>query len=45
MAVLRVGDGLILMSEQARFRRLCEAIGSALEGARRHRGRSPGQPA
>jgi AbrB family looped-hinge helix DNA binding protein len=32
MTVLRVGDGLILMPEQARFRALCEAIGSALEG-------------
>jgi bifunctional DNA-binding transcriptional regulator/antitoxin component of YhaV-PrlF toxin-antitoxin module len=31
MTVLRVGDGLILMPEQARFRALCEAINSALE--------------
>lgn len=34
MTVLRVGDGLILMPEQARFRALCEAISSALEGGR-----------
>ena len=33
MAVLRVGEGLILMPEQARFRTLCESISSALEGA------------
>lgn len=32
MTVLRVGDGLILMPEQARFSALCEAITSALEG-------------
>lgn len=33
VAVLRVGEGLILMPEQARFRALCESISSALEGA------------
>jgi AbrB family looped-hinge helix DNA binding protein len=32
MTVLRVGDGLILMPEQARFRALCEAVSAALEG-------------
>lgn len=32
MTVLRVGDGLVLMPEQARFRALCDAISSALEG-------------
>ena len=31
VAVLRVGDGLILIPEQTRFRRLCESIASALE--------------
>lgn len=33
VAVLRVGDGLILMPEQARFQRLCDSLASALEGA------------
>ncbi len=32
VAVLRVGDALILMPEQARFNALCESINSALEG-------------
>jgi len=32
-AVLRLGDGLILLPEQNRFDRLCEKIGSALAGA------------
>ena len=34
VAVLRIGDGLILIPEQIRFRRLCESISSAL--ASRH---------
>ncbi|MGH9899388.1 MAG: AbrB/MazE/SpoVT family DNA-binding domain-containing protein, partial [Pyrinomonadaceae bacterium] len=32
--VLRVGDGLILMPEQARFQHLCDSLASALEGSR-----------
>jgi AbrB family looped-hinge helix DNA binding protein len=32
-AVLRLGDGLILLPEQKRFDRLCEEIGSALTRA------------
>jgi AbrB family looped-hinge helix DNA binding protein len=32
VAVLRVGDALILMPEQARFNSLCDSISSALEG-------------
>jgi AbrB family looped-hinge helix DNA binding protein len=32
-AVLRMGDGLILLPEQQRFDRLCEQIGSALTTA------------
>jgi AbrB family looped-hinge helix DNA binding protein len=32
VAVLRVGDALILMPEQTRFNALCESISSALEG-------------
>ena len=32
VAVLRVGDALILMPEQARFNALCDSISSALEG-------------
>jgi AbrB family looped-hinge helix DNA binding protein len=31
VAVLRVGDGLILMPEQTRFDELCNSIASALE--------------
>ena len=31
LAVLRIGDGLILIPEQARFRCLCESIASVLE--------------
>lgn len=31
VAVLRIGDGLILIPEQSRFRRLCESIASVLE--------------
>jgi AbrB family looped-hinge helix DNA binding protein len=31
VAVLRVGDGLILMPEQARFNEMCDSIASALE--------------
>lgn len=31
IAVLRVGDGLILMPEQARFNQLCDSIAAALE--------------
>lgn len=31
VAVLRVGDALILMPEQARFNALCDSISSALE--------------
>jgi len=33
VAVLRVGEGLILMPEQARFQHLCDSLASALEGA------------
>ena len=33
VAVLRVGDGLILMPEHARFNQLCDSISAALEGA------------
>src|SRR6266436_1035051 len=29
-AVLRLGDGLVLLPEQQRFERLCEQVGSAL---------------
>jgi AbrB family looped-hinge helix DNA binding protein len=32
-AVLRLGDGLILLPEQQRFEQLCERVGSALRGA------------
>ena len=32
-AVLRLGDGLVLLPEQQRFEHLCEQIGSALTGA------------
>jgi AbrB family looped-hinge helix DNA binding protein len=32
-AVLRLGDGLVLLPEQKRFERLCEQIGAALIGA------------
>ncbi len=32
-AVLRLGDGLVLLPEQQRFERLCEQVGSALTGA------------
>lgn len=32
VTVLRVGDGLILMPEQARFQHLCDALASAFEG-------------
>jgi AbrB family looped-hinge helix DNA binding protein len=32
-AVLRLGDGLILLPEQQRFQRLCARIGSALTNA------------
>jgi AbrB family looped-hinge helix DNA binding protein len=32
-AVLRLGDGLVLLPEQQRFERLCEQMGSALTGA------------
>ena len=32
-AVLRLGDGLILLPEQQRFERLCDRIGSALTAA------------
>ena len=31
-AVLRLGDGLVLLPEQQRFEHLCEQIGSALTG-------------
>lgn len=31
-AVLRLGDGLVLLPEQQRFERLCEQISSALSG-------------
>jgi AbrB family looped-hinge helix DNA binding protein len=33
VAVLRVGDGLILMPEHTRFNHLCDSISAALEGA------------
>ena len=33
VAVLRVGDGLILMPEQTRFDELCNSIASALEAS------------
>ncbi len=33
VAVLRVGDGLILMPEQTRFQKLCDSLAAALEGA------------
>jgi len=32
-AVLRLGDGLVLLPEQQRFERLCEQVSSALAGA------------
>ena len=32
-AVLRLGDGLVLLPEQQRFERLSEQVGSALTGA------------
>jgi len=32
-AVLRLGDGLILLPEQRRFERLCEQVRSSLTGA------------
>jgi len=32
-AVLRLGDGLILLPEQRRFERLCERVGSSLTAA------------
>jgi AbrB family looped-hinge helix DNA binding protein len=32
-AVLRLGDGLVLLPEQQRFDRLCEQVSSALTGA------------
>ena len=32
-AVLRLGDGLVLLPEQQRFERLCEEIGQALSRA------------
>jgi AbrB family looped-hinge helix DNA binding protein len=32
-AVLRLGDGLVLLPEQQRFEHLCEQVGSALTGA------------
>ena len=32
-AVLRLGDGLVLLPEQQRFEHLCERVGSALAGA------------
>ena len=32
-AVLRLGDGLILLPEQQRFQQLCERVSSALSGA------------
>ena len=32
-AVLRLGDGLVLLPEQHRFERLCEQVSSALAGA------------
>ena len=33
IAVLRVGQGLILLPEQTRFERLCDQVASTLEGA------------
>jgi AbrB family looped-hinge helix DNA binding protein len=33
VAVLRLGDGLILLPEQHRFERLCERVSSILTGA------------
>jgi AbrB family looped-hinge helix DNA binding protein len=32
-AVLRIGDGLILLPEQHRFEQLCQRVGAALSGA------------
>jgi AbrB family looped-hinge helix DNA binding protein len=32
-AVLRLGDGLVLLPEQQRFERLCEQVGAALTNA------------
>jgi AbrB family looped-hinge helix DNA binding protein len=32
-AVLRIGDGLILLPEQRRFEQLCQRLGAALSGA------------
>ena len=32
-AVLRLGDGLILLPEQQRFERLCQQVGSSLSSA------------
>jgi len=32
-AVLRLGDGLVLLPEQQHFEHLCEQVGSALTGA------------
>jgi AbrB family looped-hinge helix DNA binding protein len=32
-AVLRLGDGLVLLPEQQRFEHFCERVGSALTGA------------
>src|SRR5260370_34024856 len=32
-AVLRLGDGLVLLPEQQRFETLCERVGAALRGA------------
>src|SRR5438105_15864792 len=37
-AVLRLGDGLILLPEQQRFQQLCEQVSSSLTGP----GRTPG---
>ncbi|HXG65547.1 MAG TPA: AbrB/MazE/SpoVT family DNA-binding domain-containing protein [Blastocatellia bacterium] len=33
VAVLRIGDGLLLLPEDARFRQLCQSIRSILRGA------------
>ncbi len=33
-AVLRLGDGLVLLPQQQRFERLCQQVSSALTGAR-----------
>jgi AbrB family looped-hinge helix DNA binding protein len=33
VAVLRIGDGLILIPQHRRFLRLCESIAAALQGA------------